>query len=48
MWNGPLGMMGGWDGWGWLWPFHFHHPTLFLGAYHHGGGHIRAVCNRLG
>ena len=28
--NGPYGMMGGWDGWGWLWPFHFLIPLLFL------------------
>ena len=30
MWNGPYGMMGGWDGWGWFWPFHFIIPLLFL------------------
>ena len=30
MWNGPYGMMGGWDGWGWFWPFHFIIPILFL------------------
>jgi len=30
MWNGPFGMMGGWDGSGWLWPFHFLIPLLFL------------------
>ena len=30
MWNGPYGMMGGWDGWGWFWPFHFIMPLLFL------------------
>lgn len=30
MWNGPYGMMGGWDGWGWFWPFHFVIPLLFL------------------
>ena len=30
MWNGPYGMMGGWDGWGWLWPFHFIIPLLFF------------------
>ncbi len=30
MWNGPFGMMGGWDGSGWLWPFHFIIPVLFL------------------
>jgi putative membrane protein len=23
-------MMGGWDGWGWFWPFHFIIPILFL------------------
>jgi putative membrane protein len=23
-------MMGGWDGWGWFWPFHFIIPLLFL------------------
>jgi putative membrane protein len=23
-------MMGSWDGWGWLWPFHFVIPLLFL------------------
>ena len=23
-------MMGGWDGSGWLWPFHFLIPLLFL------------------
>ncbi len=27
MWNGPYGMMGDW---GWLWPFHFIIPLLFL------------------
>ena len=30
MWNGPYGMMGGWDGGGWLWPLHFLIPLLFL------------------
>jgi len=30
MWNGPYGMMGGWDGWGWFWPFHFIIPLFFL------------------
>ena len=30
MWNGPYGMAGGWDGWGWIWPFHFLIPLLFL------------------
>ncbi len=30
MWNGQYGMMGGWDGGGWLWPFHFIIPLLFL------------------
>lgn len=30
MWNGSYGMMGGWDGWGWFWPFHFIIPILFL------------------
>ena len=30
MWNGPFRMMGGWDGSGWLWPFHFLIPLLFL------------------
>ena len=30
MWNGPYGSMGGWDGWGWFWPFHFIIPLLFL------------------
>jgi len=30
MWNGHYGMMGGWDGWGWFWPFHFIIPLLFL------------------
>jgi putative membrane protein len=30
MWNGPYGMMGGWDGWGWFWPFHFIIPLLFF------------------
>ena len=30
MWNGPYGAMGGWDGWGWFWPFHFIIPLLFL------------------
>ena len=30
MWNAPYGMMGGWDGWGWFWPFHFIIPLLFL------------------
>ena len=30
MWNGPFGMMGGWDGWGWFGPFHFIIPLLFL------------------
>jgi putative membrane protein len=29
MWNGSFGMMGGWDGWGWLWPFHFIIPLFF-------------------
>lgn len=28
MWNGPFGG-GGWDGWGWFWPFHFVFPILF-------------------
>ena len=28
--NGPFEMMGGWDGSGWLWPFHFLVPLLFL------------------
>ncbi len=32
MWNAPYGMMGGWDGWGWFWPFHFIIPLLFLGV----------------
>ena len=27
MWNGPFG--GGWDGWGWFWPFHLVFPVLF-------------------
>lgn len=27
MWHGPFG--GGWDGWGWFWPFHFVFPILF-------------------
>ena len=30
MWNGPYGMAGGWDGLGWIWPFHFLIPLLFL------------------
>ena len=30
MWNGPFGMMGDWDSWGWLWPFHFIIPLFFL------------------
>ena len=30
MWNAPYGMMGGWDGWGWFWPYHFIIPLLFL------------------
>lgn len=30
MWNRPYGMMYGWDGWGWFWPFHFVIPLLFL------------------
>ena len=30
MWNAPYGMMGGWDGWGWFWPFHFIIPLFFL------------------
>jgi putative membrane protein len=30
MWNGPYGMMGGWDGWGLFWPLHFIIPFLFL------------------
>jgi putative membrane protein len=30
MWNAPYGMMGGWDGWGWFWPFHFIIPLLVL------------------
>ena len=30
MWNGPFGMMDGWGGWGWFWPFHFIIPILFL------------------
>ena len=30
MWNEPYGMMGGWGGWGWFWPFHFLIPLLFL------------------
>ncbi len=30
MWNGPFGMMDGWGGGGWLWPFHFIIPLLFL------------------
>ena len=29
MWNEPYGMMGGWDGSGWFWPFHFIIPLLF-------------------
>lgn len=29
MWNGPYGMTGNWDGWGWFWPFHFIIPILF-------------------
>ena len=32
MWNAPYGMMGGWDGWGWFWPFHFIIPLLFFCA----------------
>jgi len=30
MWNGPYGMLGDWGSWGWLWPFHFIIPLLFL------------------
>ena len=29
MWNGSYGM-GGWESMGWLWPFHFIMPLLFL------------------
>lgn len=30
MWNGPFGYADGWANWGWLWPFHFLIPLLFL------------------
>ncbi len=30
MWNGPFGYAGDWGGWGWMWPFHFLIPLLFL------------------
>jgi putative membrane protein len=32
MWDGHFGMMGGWGGWGWFWPFHFIIPLLFWGG----------------
>jgi putative membrane protein len=33
MWNRPYEMMGGWDWWGWFWPFHFIIPLLFLALF---------------
>ena len=30
MWNGPYGMMGGWGGGGWFWPFHMIVPLVFF------------------